>query len=114
MIVAVAGANGKLGQLVIESLLKQSNTVKVRALVRKASPTSALSTQYPGRYEESIVDYSNKDDIQKATSGVYTVVSTLQGLEDVIQTAQLSLLDASVKNKVRRFIPSGSFQCCAF
>lgn len=102
--VAVAGATGGLGQLVAMELVKRGMPVK--AIVRPN--TDPLCTEKLRNSGVTIAPVG-LDAIPALTgelSGAICVVSTLQGLGDVIHTAQGKLLEASMAAKVPRFIPS--------
>lgn len=102
--VAVAGASGGLGQLVALALVKRG--VAVKALVRPN--TDSLRTEKLRNAGVTItpVDLSAVPALTRELTGAICVVSTLQGLRDVIHIAQGKLLKASVAAKVPRFIPS--------
>jgi NmrA-like family len=112
--IVVAGANGNLGQLVCEALIKRAEMagkkVLIRGLVRKGSThnLAALVAQNNSMatFDLEQVDYANADDLMRVCKGAYSVISTLQGLDDIIIGVQSRLLEAAIKNKVRRFIPS--------
>lgn len=111
-VIVVAGAQGNLGKLVCEALLAQARMagqdVLVRGLVRKGrtpAPLPASDTADPRLVIEP-VDYANDDDLRHVCAGAYSVVSTLQGLEEVIVGVQSRLLKAAIAHNVRRFIPS--------
>ncbi|KAJ3084635.1 hypothetical protein HDU99_009394 [Rhizoclosmatium hyalinum] len=107
LIVAVVGATGELGQLIIESLLVQAKDVTVRAIVRKSnSALDALKAKSPKSVEIVLVDYASAASLDAALKGVYAVASTLQGLEEVLHTVQSRLLEAALRQNVKRFIPS--------
>ncbi len=112
MVIVVAGAQGNLGKLVCEALLVRARLtgqdVLVRGLVRKGrAPVSspATGTADPRLVIEP-VDYASDDDLRRVCAGADSVVSTLQGLEEVIIGVQSRLLKAAIAHKVRRFIPS--------
>lgn len=102
--VAVAGANGELGTLLVNHLLTKG--AKVKALVR--SPSDAL--QETAKRNKNLVivkvEYSSEDEILEALSDVFTLVSTLQGTRSVIVDLQARLLQSAIKKGVKRFIPS--------
>jgi NAD(P)-dependent dehydrogenase (short-subunit alcohol dehydrogenase family) len=102
--VAVAGATGGLGQLVAMELVKRGMPVK--AIVRPN--TDPLRTEKLRNAGVTIapVDLSAIPTLTGELSGAICVISTLQGLGDVIHTAQGKLLEASMAAKVPRFIPS--------
>ncbi|KAJ3110482.1 hypothetical protein HDU96_006534 [Phlyctochytrium bullatum] len=112
--VVVAGASGVLGLLICKHLLNKGGAgLRVLALIRKSSkPVSAdlqaLVTSSNGRLKVVQVNYTSASDIDGVFAGanVFSVVSAVQGLADVVLDVQLALLDAAIKHKVKRFIPS--------
>lgn len=102
--IAIAGASGRLGQLITASLLEGG--AEVRAIVR---PTSALkkveSLQQLGATIVQ-VDFANPVALAEACRNCSCVVSALAGLRSVIVDAQTLLLNAAVEAGVPRFIPS--------
>ncbi|KAJ5933990.1 hypothetical protein N7454_006319 [Penicillium verhagenii] len=102
--VAVAGASGGLGQLVVMELIKRG--VAVKALVRPNTDPSRTENLRNAGATITPIDLSTIPALTHELSGAICVVSTLQGLRDVIQTTQGKLLEASVAAKVPRFIPS--------
>jgi nucleoside-diphosphate-sugar epimerase len=108
-LVVVAGATGKLGRLVVESLLSQTQVehVTVRALVRDPQKPEAQALAKLGAQLHAI-DVGRASDAERraAVAGAFAVVSTLQGGPDVIVDAQLALLRAAKAEGARRFIPS--------
>lgn len=102
--VAVAGAAGGLGQLVALALAKRS--VAVKALVRPNTDSSRTEKLRNAGVTITPIDLAAVPALTKELIGAICVVSTLQGLRDVIHTAQGKLLEASVAAKVPRFIPS--------
>jgi len=112
-IIVVAGAKGRLGTLLCDALLSRARAagepLLVRGLVRKSGAHAATATAVaPGDQQLVIepVDYETDADLNRVCAGAYAVVSTLQGVEDVLVGVQSRLLRAAVKNGVRRFIPS--------
>ncbi|GFF75141.1 hypothetical protein CNMCM6936_000829 [Aspergillus lentulus] len=101
--VAVAGASGGLGQLVAMELIKKG--VAVKALVRPNTDPSRTEKLRSAGVTVTPVNFEVQALIPELT-GAICVVSTLQGLKDVIHTVQGNLLEASVAAKVPRFIPS--------
>ena len=97
--ILLAGASGDLGQRVARELLARG--AEVRALTRPGS----TSPQVPG---VTVVqaDYADPARLRAACEGVDCVVSTLNGLRDVIIDAQTRLLEAAVAAGVPRFVPS--------
>lgn len=116
-IVVVAGANGELGKLLCNALLScarmDGQSVLVRGLVRKGrtGDAAALPPRAPdGAAGQALVlepvDYQSEEDLARVCAGAWCVVSTLQGLEEVIVGAQSRLLQAALQANARRFIPS--------
>lgn len=103
-LVVVAGAAGKLGQLVVASLLVHPD-VRVRALVRDPARAGLTASD---RLEVLAFDAVSASDAQRtaAVRDAFAVISTLQGGPDVIVDAQLALLRAAKTAGARRFIPS--------
>ncbi|THW88271.1 NAD(P)-binding protein [Aureobasidium pullulans] len=102
--VAVAGATGGLGQLIAKAL--RARNVPVKALVRLNTSPSRISKLHDIGVKISPVDLLDVSSLTSELNGAICVVSALQGLKDVIHTAQGNLLDASVAANVPRFIPS--------
>lgn len=102
--VAVAGAGGGLGKLVVHAVLARG--VAVKALVRPSTDPSRTKPLIDAGATVVPVDLSDVGALTRELSSAICVVSTLQGLKDVIHGAQGNLLDASVAAKVPRFIPS--------
>ena len=105
-LIVVAGGAGKLGQLLIQSLLAHPG-VQIRALVRDpGKPEVAALAQE--RVSLMAFDATSATDEQRAAAvrGAFAVVSTLQGGPDVIIDAQLALIRAARAAGARRFIPS--------
>ncbi|PTL79239.1 NmrA family NAD(P)-binding protein [Vitiosangium sp. GDMCC 1.1324] len=106
-LIVVVGGAGKLGRLIVNSLLAHPDT-RVRALVRNpGKPEVAALAQ--DRVELAAFDAVSADDEARADAvrGAFTVVSALQGFgPDIIIDAQLSLIRAAKAAGARRFIPS--------
>ena len=93
--VAVAGAAGALGSVVVKELIRSG--FSVTALTRSDSNT------FPPEVEVQKVDYNDLDELTKALKGQDAVVSTITtaGIE-----SQKNLVDAVVAAGVKRIIPS--------
>lgn len=107
--IVVAGATGRLGKLICESLLERAKStgqsIQVIGLVRnKGAITTTNSSEQQFILEQ--VDYSSEEDLKRVTKGAYSIVSALQGVDDVLVDVQSRLLLAAIANNVRRFIPS--------
>ncbi|KAJ1323248.1 NmrA family NAD(P)-binding protein [Microdochium nivale] len=104
--VAVAGASGGMGKLIVAALCKRG--VPVKALVRPGSSTAKKQPLLSLGDSISVVEVDMADvaALTRELEGSRCVVSTLQGLAPVLLTTQGNLLDAAVAAKVPRFIPS--------
>lgn len=102
--VAVAGAAGHLGSLIVLNLCQRN--IAVQALVRPG--TAASRTQHLADAGATITEVNMSDvpALTAALQGCTAVVSALQGLRDVILGVQGALLAAAVAAHVPRFIPS--------
>ncbi len=105
-LIVVVGAAGKLGRLLIQSILTQPGT-RVRGLVRDPNKPE-VRTLASERVEFVAFDAASATEAQcaDAVRGAYAVVSALQGGPDIIVDAQLALVRASKAAGARRFIPS--------
>jgi nucleoside-diphosphate-sugar epimerase len=102
--IVVAGATGNLGGRIVEALVGRGACVT--ALVRPgAAPDRVERLQGLGA-AVARVDLSRAAEATSACAGAACVVSALAGLHDVIVDAQSALLDAAVRARVPRFIPS--------
>ncbi|KAF4983712.1 hypothetical protein FZEAL_928 [Fusarium zealandicum] len=102
--IALAGATGTLGRLVAKDLRKKG--VSVKALVRPGTAASRTKDLISDGVNITQVDLLDKSALTRELAGATCVVSTLQGLKDVIHVAQGNLLDAAVAVQVSKFIPS--------
>lgn len=116
-VIVVAGAQGNLGKLVCQALLARARDlgldVVVRGLVRRSgaaaspAPVDVNTSRGPGQHLLPWpVDYQSREELRHACADAWCVISTLQGLEEVIVDVQSRLLEVAVEQKVRRFIPS--------
>ncbi len=105
-LIVVAGAAGKLGRLVIASLLQHPG-VRVRALVRDPNKAEVAGLA-SARVELVAFDATKASESERAQAvhGAHAVISTLQGGPDIIIDAQLGLLRAAKAAGARRFFPS--------
>ncbi len=102
--IAVAGATGNLGGLIVNALLERGG--HVRALVRAGASRDKLAKLERPGVTIAQVNMSSVSELARACAGASCVVSTLQGLRDVIIDAQSILLDAAIAAGVPRFVPS--------
>lgn len=105
-LVVLAGGTGKLGRLLIRSLLEHPD-VRLRILVRDPGRPEVASLAHE-RVELYPLDVTAASEAERtaAVQGAWAVVSTLQGGPEVIIDAQLALLRAARAAGARRFIPS--------
>ena len=103
-IIVVAGATGNLGGRIVHALLERGATV--RALVRPGTDPAKVAELTQRGVEIRSVDYADLARLTQACQGAACVVSALQGLHDVVVTAQSVLLEAALAANVPRFIPS--------
>ncbi|MBV8865099.1 MAG: NmrA family NAD(P)-binding protein [Acidobacteriaceae bacterium] len=102
--VAVAGATGNLGLRIVRALAKTD--ALIIALARTGTAEEKLTALRTAGAQVEAVDFGNKEETASMLDGVRCVVSTLQGLADVILQTQSRLLEAVVEASVPRFIPS--------
>ena len=100
--IAVAGATGRLGHLIVRALRERGATVT--ALLRHSTPPDKRMEL--GGADIAEIDYADATSLQQALAGADVVVSALNGLRDIIVDAQTALLNAAVAARVPRFIPS--------
>lgn len=103
-IIAVAGATGRLGGMIVHALRKRG--ARVRAIVRQRTPKERRIPLEQTGSDVVAVDYADPTQLRRACDGAVCVVSALAGLREVIVDAQSALLDAAVASAVARFIPS--------
>ena len=101
-VVAVAGATGRLGKLIVQALVARG--AEVRALVRPGDGADKLAGLEGARIVEA--DLDDAAGLREALAGADVVVSSLNGLRDIIVEAQTRLLEAAVAAGVPRFMPS--------
>lgn len=100
--IVVAGASGDLGQRVVRALVERG--AHVIALVRPGTEPIRLMELSNSKITPVALD--DAQGLRRAIAGSGCVVSTLNGLEEVIIKQQGRLLEAAVAAGVRRFIPS--------
>ncbi|MFI5165648.1 MAG: NmrA family NAD(P)-binding protein [Thermoanaerobaculales bacterium] len=100
----MAGATGNLGGRIARALLERG--ANVTALVRHGTARDRIERLQGLGVAIASVDLSSAAEVTPACSGASCVVSALQGLRDVIVEGQTALLEAAIKARVPRFIPS--------
>ncbi|GAA4737278.1 hypothetical protein GCM10023328_17350 [Modestobacter marinus] len=102
--VLLAGASGDLGARTTRALVARG--ADVRALTRPgAGPGKAARLAGLGATVVE-ADHADPAALQRASEGADVVVSTLNGVRDVMLGVQTRLLDAAVAAGVPRFVPS--------
>ena len=102
--IVLAGASGNLGGRIARAL--RARGASVRALVRRGSSADHITALKSAGVAIAEVAYTDAKSLARACSGASCVVSALSGLREVIVDAQTDLLNAAVKARVPRFIPS--------
>ncbi|MGI3748492.1 MAG: NmrA family NAD(P)-binding protein [Janthinobacterium lividum] len=102
--IVVAGASGDLGQRVVRALVKRG--AHVIALVRPGAEQARLTGLRSSGVTFTPVSLDDAQGLRGAIAGSGCVVSTLNGLEEVIIEQQGRVLQAAVAAGVPRFIPS--------
>jgi len=100
--VAVAGATGNLGLRVVRELARKE--ARVVCLIRAGTAEQKLEDLRTTGVQVEVVE--NAEDMAPKLDGVHCVVSTLQGLADVIVETQSQILKAAAQASVPRFFPS--------
>lgn len=107
--VLVVGVTGMLGHQVAEALLERGGAT-VRALVRPgghAAEKGRKLQELSGRGVQMVEgDLLAPESLPAACAGVDTVISAVQGGEDVIVRGQINLIEAADRAGVPRMIPS--------
>jgi nucleoside-diphosphate-sugar epimerase len=102
--IVVAGASGNLGERIVKASLERG--AHVTAIVRRETATEKVERLKRLGALIATVDVGSLAEVTKACTGASCVVSSLQGLRDVIVDTQTILLDGAMKAGVPRFIPS--------
>jgi len=107
--VLLVGGTGSLGSVIARCLLEKN--VELRLLVRKESTqkNKQLLDEFQKKgariYEGNFMG-SDLADLNSALEGVHTVISCLQGGEDVMIDGQMNIVRAAEAKGVKRFVPS--------
>jgi nucleoside-diphosphate-sugar epimerase len=102
--IVVAGATGDLGSRVVQALAARG--AHVIALVRPGTEQARLTGLRNNSTTIAPVSLDDAQALRRAIAGSACVVSTLNGLDEVIIEQQGRLLEATVAAGVPRFIPS--------
>ena len=106
--ILLLGATGMVGSQIADALLERG--ASLRAVIREGGYEGEKAEAVQGMRDRGMetveADIFDADSLAPAVEGIGTVVSALQGLEDVIVTAQSHVLKAAHGAGVRRMIPS--------
>ena len=103
-LVILAGATGALGGRIARSLRERG--ADVTTLVRPGTAADRVAALQALGAAVAEVDLGSTDAIAEKCAGADCVVSALNGLEATMLGEQGNLLDAAVRARVPRFIPS--------
>ena len=107
--VLVAGVTGMLGHQIAEALLERGHAT-VRALIRPGGYGGERGRKLEELRSRGLQtvegDLLAPESLPAACAGVDTVISTVQGGEDVIVRGQTNLIEAADRAGVPRMIPS--------
>jgi nucleoside-diphosphate-sugar epimerase len=102
--VLVVGASGRMGQKIASELAARGAAVRVTH--RATTKPEALAALRATGAEPVAADLADADGLARACAGVDVVVSSVQGLRDVIVDGQTRLLRAAEAAGVARMVPS--------
>ncbi len=98
--VLVVGATGRMGAKIVRELIALDS-----AAVRVTRRASSMAAEIAGA-EAVTADLADAGSLAAACAGIDVVVSSLQGMRDVIVDGQTRLLRAAEQAGVKRMIPS--------
>ena len=104
--VLIAGSTGHLGHLIVQECLKMPN-LRVNILTHNQQLGKDITEkviQTGGKCFH--IDVTQPDQIKGCTKGMHTVISCLCGSDKVVVDGQIALLNDSIQNGVKRFVPS--------
>lgn len=105
-VVALVGGTGHLGGLIANAVLDKPE-LQLRVLVRAGSRAKAADLERRGaQVVEGELLHSSDGQLAALCEGASTVVSAVQGGQDIIVDGQSQLLEAARSAGVGRFIPS--------
>jgi uncharacterized protein YbjT (DUF2867 family) len=102
--ILVVGGTGRLGTKVVHELVALG--ARVRATHRAGATADAVAGLRDAGAELVVADLGDSASLEAACAGVDVVVSTVQGLRDVIVDGQTRLLAAAAAAEVPRIVPS--------
>ena len=103
--VLVVGATGKMGAKIVRELLALGSAA-VRVTRRAGSGADEVAKLSAAGAELVTADLADAASLAAACAGIDVVVSSVQGLRDVIVDGQTRLLRAAEQAGVKRMIPS--------
>jgi uncharacterized protein YbjT (DUF2867 family) len=103
--VLVVGASGKLGSKLVRELAA-SGKAAIRVTHRSSSNSEQVARLRAAGMELVMADLADAASLEQACAGIDVVVSTVQGLRDVVVDGQTRLLRAAEKAGVKRIVPS--------
>ena len=105
--ILIAGATGQLGAAITKHALEDSR-LQVNILVRDPKKNPELTTQVEaagGKVHKG--DLEQPETLKDVTRGIHTVISVITGTDDKVTVdGQIALIQDSIKNGVKRFVPS--------
>jgi len=102
--ILVVGASGNMGSKVVSELVALG--AGVRVTVRAGSKPERVDALRAAGAELVEADLSDEASLERACAGIDVVVSTVQGMRDVIVEGQTRLLRAAERAGVKRMMPS--------
>ena len=106
--ILLVGATGMFGSRIAHHLLQQPDA-HIRLLIRAAESTDkqdAVRDFVEAGAEVVDGDLTDQASLDRATTGIDTIISAVQGGPDVIIDGQLALAQSGARNGVRRILPS--------
>jgi len=105
--ILIVAANGKLGSAITEHCLARTDLL-VNILVRDLEKNQSLVDSVRVKGGKAFQgDVTQPETLDEATKGMHTVISCVNTVDEKVGVeGQNNLLQASIKNGVRRFVPS--------
>ncbi len=105
--ILVAGASGKMGSLIVKYALERPEllvNILVRDPTKHQQLTKAVEKAGGKVFKGGVTE---PEILAQATKNIHTVISATFAFEESVTVdGQINLLNASIKNGVRRFVPS--------
>jgi len=105
--VLIVGATGKLGSEIVKYAMMHPK-LDVNILIRDPSKNRELvALVKAGGGKVIIGDLSKPETLKNVTQGIHTVISAVNGADEKALTeGQIALAEDSIRNGVKRFVPS--------